>query len=166
MTAEHQYIRKPWLARIYTRFRNIQFVARMENLKVFVLTFFVVFLSSLVLDVNGQLNPAPQRPLCVSQLALVNYACGSLLPAPPATASIPATAVFPADDDNSHGHGHRHGHSHGGAQENNCCRWLNDLDEECVCELLVRLPPFLSKPRHEYTIKIDDSCSVSYACGF
>ncbi|KAJ6686788.1 hypothetical protein OIU79_016525 [Salix purpurea] len=132
MAAEHQYIRKPWLARIYIRFRNIQFVARMENLK----------------------------------LALVNYACGSLLPAPPATASLPATAVFPADDDNSHGHGHRHGHSHGGAQENNCCRWLNDLDEECACELLVRLPPFLSKPRHEYTIKIDDSCSVSYACGF
>ncbi|KAB5569575.1 hypothetical protein DKX38_003368 [Salix brachista] len=159
MSAEHQYIRKPWLARIYIRFRNIQFVARMENLKNFVLTFFVFFLS-LVLDVHGQLNPAPQLPLCVSQLALVNYACGSLLPAPPAT----ATAVFPADDDNSHGH--RHGHSHGGARENNCCRWLNDLDEECVCELLVRFPPFLSKPRHEYTIKIDDSCSVSYTCGF
>ena len=128
----------------------------MENLKVFVLTFFVFLL--LVLDVNGQLNPTPQRPLCVSQLALVNYACGNLLPSPPATASLPTTVVFPADDDDNHGHRH----SHGGTQENNCCRWLNDVDDECVCELL----PFLSKPRHEYTIKIDDSCSVSYACGF
>eukprot|EP00258_Populus_trichocarpa_P024101 XP_024440120.1 uncharacterized protein LOC18105302 [Populus trichocarpa] len=148
----------------------------MENLKVFVFTFFAVLLL-LVFDVNGQL-PQPQRPLCVSQLALVNYACGTLLPAPPATSLPSATAALPADDDNNHGHRHghghrhrnghrrggRHGHNHGGMLEQNCCRWLSDVDPECVCELLVRLPPFLSKPHHEYTVKINDSCSVSYSC--
>ncbi|KAJ6973088.1 hypothetical protein NC653_033428 [Populus alba x Populus x berolinensis] len=134
----------------------------MENLKVFVFTFFAVLLL-LVFDVNGQLQPLPQRPLCVSQLALVNYACGTLLPAPPATSLPTATAALPADDDSNHGHGHRHRHSHGGLEEN-CCRWLSDVDPECVCELLVRLPPFLSKQHHEYTVKIDDTCSVSYSC--
>lgn len=151
-------------------------LVQMENLKVFVFTFFAVLLL-LVFDVNGQL-PQPQRPLCVSQLALVNYACGTLLPAPPATSLPSATAALPADDDNNHGHRHghghrhrnghrlggRHGHNHGGRLEQNCCRWLSDVDPECVCELLVRLPPFLSKPHHEYTVKINDSCSVSYSC--
>ncbi|KAJ6873599.1 hypothetical protein NC651_032452 [Populus alba x Populus x berolinensis] len=132
----------------------------MENLKVFVFTFFAVLLL-LVFDVNGQLQPLPQRPLCVSQLALVNYACGTLLPAPPATSLPSAIAALPADDDSNHGR--RHGHSHGGLEEN-CCRWLSDVDPECVCELLVRLPPFLSKQHHEYTVKIDDTCSVSYSC--
>ena len=139
----------------------------MENLKVLVLAFFAVFLL-LVFDANGQLIPMPpRRPLCVSQLALVNYACGSLLLAPPATTSLPpSTVVFPADDDNNHGHRNGHRHGHGGTQEDTCCRWLNDVDDECVCQLLVRLPPFLSRPRHEYTIKIDDYCTVSYTCGF
>ncbi|KAJ6873598.1 hypothetical protein NC651_032452 [Populus alba x Populus x berolinensis] len=102
--------------------------------------------------------------------------------APPATSLPSAIAALPADDDSNHGHGHRHrnrhghrhgnghrlggrrhGHSHGGLEEN-CCRWLSDVDPECVCELLVRLPPFLSKQHHEYTVKIDDTCSVSYSC--
>ncbi|KAJ6401170.1 hypothetical protein OIU84_016560 [Salix udensis] len=152
----------------------------MENLKVFMFTFMAVSLLLVLGTVNGQLlEPRPQRPLCASQIALVNYACGSLLPAPPAASLPSATAA--SDDHNSHGnrhehghgHGHRHGHRHGGSRghghggtpEENCCRWLNDVDAECVCELLVRLPPFLSKPPHEYTVKIDDSCTVSYSCG-
>uniref|UniRef100_A0A6N2MD81 Uncharacterized protein n=1 Tax=Salix viminalis TaxID=40686 RepID=A0A6N2MD81_SALVM len=121
----HQYIRKPRLAGIFrSGFRKlvVDFEYNlMENLKYSLLLVFGT--------VNGQLmEPRPQRPLCASQIALVNYACGR-------------------------------------TPEENCCRWLNDVDAECVCELLVHLPPFLSKPPHEYTVKIDDSCTVSYSCG-
>ncbi|CAK7346338.1 unnamed protein product [Dovyalis caffra] len=145
----------------------------MKNLNAFAFPFFTTILL-LVSNVDGQLEPKPQRPLCVSQLALVNYACGNIQLTPP-VASHPFTVVFTDDDSNHrhrHEHGHRHGHGHGHSHsgilihEDNCCRWLNNMDDECVCELLAHLPPFLSRPWHEYAVKVHDSCRVSYTCGF
>ncbi|KAJ6880137.1 hypothetical protein NC652_033472 [Populus alba x Populus x berolinensis] len=88
-------------------------------------------------------------------------------------------------DGNGHGHGHgdgndhgqshgrrrhrhrqRHGGSHNGSSsEDNCCKWLKELDEQCVCDVLYRLPPFLSKPAHTYTLYVAEACNVTYSCG-
>ncbi|KVI12489.1 hypothetical protein Ccrd_009138 [Cynara cardunculus var. scolymus] len=39
------------------------------------------------------------------------------------------------------------------------------VDDECVCELLGRLPPFLARPIHEYTVRVAGSCNTTYSCG-
>ncbi|KAL6214732.1 hypothetical protein ACLB2K_014164 [Fragaria x ananassa] len=91
---------------------------------------------------------------------------------------------------NGHGHGHgREHHEHGHSrkqqrhrrhkhrrgrhhrsqrsmtpQEDNCCKWLTQLDNQCVCELLLRLPTFLHKPAHTYSVYIGTSCNITYTC--
>ncbi|KAG6748551.1 hypothetical protein POTOM_048479 [Populus tomentosa] len=60
----------------------------------------------------------------------------------------------------------QHGGSHNGSSsEDNCCKWLKELDEQCVCDVLYRLPPFLSKPAHTYTLYVAEACNVTYSCG-
>ncbi|CAN1130812.1 hypothetical protein LINPERPRIM_LOCUS13440 [Linum perenne] len=48
--------------------------------------------------------------------------------------------------------------------EENCCRWLKEMDSECVCDVLVRLPPFLAKPSHVYSVHVYDGCVVTFSC--
>ncbi|KAK2990514.1 hypothetical protein RJ640_019794 [Escallonia rubra] len=95
----------------------------------------------------------------------------SSLPSPP---SPPCSTDCPPGPEHGHRHRqHRHGHGHGGHRhehaetpvEADCCRWLNSVDNECVCDLLVYLPPFLSKPIHQYTVTVDSSCNVTFQCG-
>ncbi|XP_024968615.1 lateral signaling target protein 2 homolog [Cynara cardunculus var. scolymus] len=72
-----------------------------------------------------------------------------------------------------HGHHrhdhHKHSHSHHKHRmspiEQQCCKWLAQVDDECVCELLGRLPPFLARPIHEYTVRVAGSCNTTYSCG-
>uniref|UniRef100_M4CH40 Bifunctional inhibitor/plant lipid transfer protein/seed storage helical domain-containing protein n=1 Tax=Brassica campestris TaxID=3711 RepID=M4CH40_BRACM len=68
-----------------------------------------------------------------------------------------------------HHHHHHHHHSHRHTEETyaqqECCKWLKQMDNECVCDLLVRLPPLLAKPAHNYTVFVDESCIVTYTCG-
>ncbi|CAL1412234.1 unnamed protein product [Linum trigynum] len=205
---------------------------------------------------------SPFRPLCVSQLALANYACASVIPTLPFTdPPMPTATSIPQpseilfhlaatedggrrnrdpttgregealggrgsnDDDDDRqkrrhhrsssssssssstsrdergsggrrdGHRHRRGrHSNNGhgrrrgddddndddeeggggmerdqrpasPAENNCCKWVGDVDDECVCELLFRLPTFLARPIHEYTIIVSEWCKITYSCG-
>ncbi|CAN1352788.1 hypothetical protein LINPERPRIM_LOCUS42937 [Linum perenne] len=215
-------------------------------------------------------RPSPFRPLCVSQIALANYACTSVMPglpfsnSPGVPSAVVGTVLEPSEmlygdvkqeednsdenDDSGGGRGggssgggsggsgsterhqhrhrspprrehdgdghnatpkHRHrgggGHAHrhrahrtetpsgrdgddddndtdnnddgggGGGRdgelppmspaENNCCKWVRDVDDECVCELLMRLPTFLARPFHEYTITVSEWCKVTYSCG-
>ncbi|XP_050365590.1 uncharacterized protein LOC126784148 [Argentina anserina] len=67
-----------------------------------------------------------------------------------------------------HSHRHRHRHHHRekslSPQEDNCCKWLTQLDNQCVCELLLRLPTFLLKPAHTYSVFIGSSCNITYSC--
>ncbi|KAF8006496.1 hypothetical protein BT93_K0709 [Corymbia citriodora subsp. variegata] len=137
--------------------------------------------------------PPPQapQPLCASQFALVNHACSMIMPnpapppAPPSPPPVPPGPLPPPpcpDDKSQHGHGHGHGHHHErncqehrrghGHQhrqpspaEQDCCRWLKEVDSECVCDLLVHLPSFLTRPIHEYTVTVADLCNVTYSCG-
>ncbi|CAK7348178.1 unnamed protein product [Dovyalis caffra] len=131
-----------------------------------------LFVASLLLEQPAtEANPAPtQHPLCVSQYSLVNYACSGIRGTP-----LPNYSLTSDDDhDGGHGHGHGHSHRHGhrhrhrashhgpSSSQDNCCKWLNELDDECVCDLLYNLPPFLSKPAHQYTLYVDEACNVTY----
>ncbi|KAL1559683.1 hypothetical protein AAHA92_09998 [Salvia divinorum] len=97
------------------------------------------------------------RPLCVSQLALVNGACGQL----------PYAPLPPSGEAESEQHRHhrqrREGHVET-AKEEECCRWLKEVDNVCMCDLLVHLPPFLTRPVHEYKVVVYDSCELSFSC--
>ncbi|CAK8571951.1 unnamed protein product [Lathyrus sativus] len=123
-----------------------------------------------------QLPPPSLRPLCAPQLALVSYACGMLSFTPgshPSPILPPPSPSSPDDDEGHHNEGqqshhHRHGHRHRHhrtSHEDNCCRWARDIDSRCVCEILVKLPLFLTRPLHEYTVVIGESCTVTYSCG-
>ncbi|XP_057966030.1 uncharacterized protein LOC131156396 [Malania oleifera] len=156
----------------------------MEKMKILMLLILCFTFAVFMPRAQGQPKPVEPSPLCVSQFALVDHAC-SLLPFNPHPSPHPPSPPSPDGDGGSvgghehghinattHGHRHRHVHRHRPRQghretpvEEECCRWLKEVDAECVCAVLVRLPPFLSKPLHEYTIKVDDSCTVSFECG-
>ncbi|KAK3016240.1 hypothetical protein RJ639_006479 [Escallonia herrerae] len=91
-----------------------------------------------------------------------------LPPPSPPPPSPPCSSDCPPGPEHGHKHRqHEHGHRHEHAEtpvEADCCRWLNSVDDECVCDLLVYLPPFLSKPIHQYTVTVDSSCNVTFQC--
>ncbi|XP_050238637.1 uncharacterized protein LOC126688103 [Mercurialis annua] len=135
---------------------------------------YVLAITALILSLSEIKNavplpfPQPQRPLCVSQLTLANYACGRLpiTPSSEYLAESPLSDIVFPDDDQRLGvmASRRHDRHHEDLPTNDCCRWLNDLDDECVCELLVHLPPFLARPIHQYTVIVGSSCNVTYSC--
>ncbi|KAG5063159.1 hypothetical protein JHK85_004342 [Glycine max] len=110
--------------------------------------------------------PPSLHPLCLSQLALVSYACAMLPPTttpPPSPLTSPPSPSSPSDDE-GHRNDQNHGH-HQTSQEENCCRWAKEMDNQCVCEFLLLLPPFLTRPLHQYSISIGESCNATYSCG-
>ncbi|KAJ9171938.1 hypothetical protein P3X46_015234 [Hevea brasiliensis] len=132
--------------------------------KIPVLTFLTGFLLLVPVEVNG-IHPA--RTMCVSQIALANHACGRLTPSPG------PNVLYHHEHRHGHGHGHGHGNRHRHNRHGNfaretptesCCRWLNDVDNECVCDLLIQLPVFLSKPAHQFSVVIGESCTVTFSC--
>ncbi|TQD92809.1 hypothetical protein C1H46_021584 [Malus baccata] len=153
----------------------------MERVKILTLTLFAASLLYLPKMEAQPLFP-PVRPLCASQFALANYACSILpfTPMPPPTPPPPPPPSPPHDDGQEEQHGHGHGHDHGHRHvhhrhrhhvhesipaEDNCCRWLTQLDNQCVCELLAHLPNFLVRPAHVYSVVIGETCTVTYTCG-
>ncbi|XP_013603813.1 PREDICTED: histone-lysine N-methyltransferase set1-like [Brassica oleracea var. oleracea] len=64
-----------------------------------------------------------------------------------------------------HHHHHHHRHREETYAQQECCKWVKQMDNECVCDLLVRLPPLLAKPAHNYTVFVDESCIVTFTCG-
>lgn len=80
-------------------------------------------------------------------------------------------SLVDANDGDDRRHHHHHHHRRRNRQgrgnsdrEQDCCRWLKEVDDECVCALLLRLPPFLTKLEHEYTVEVNDQCNVTYEC--
>ncbi|KAK4281142.1 hypothetical protein QN277_012667 [Acacia crassicarpa] len=141
----------------------------MKKLKVFrLLTMTVTFLALVpVRECHIPGSPTESRPLCAAQFSIVNYVCSSLpfVRRPP---SLPAHS----DDDEEHGHnGGRHRHHdrrwENSDHEESCCRWAKAVNSQCVCELLLlfRLPTFLMRSSHQYTLAIGESCEVTYSCG-
>ncbi|KAG8097406.1 hypothetical protein GUJ93_ZPchr0013g35417 [Zizania palustris] len=74
------------------------------------------------------------------------------------------------DDDDDHG-----GDDGGGGDDDDdddehrayrdCCRWLQEVSKDCVCDALLRLPPFLVKPQHTYVVRVGRTCQITYRCG-
>ncbi|CAI9774354.1 unnamed protein product [Fraxinus pennsylvanica] len=138
----------------------------------------VIFLG-LYPGTQSQWVPKPPTfpPLCAAQIGTVNRACymlpfTSIHPPshPSPTPSHPLLTHSPPSSDNpsGSGHGHRHGHGRRHREthiEHECCRWLKAVDTVCVCGLLMHLPPFLSRPQHNYTVVVEDSCNVTFQCG-
>ncbi|KAF5731516.1 hypothetical protein HS088_TW18G00194 [Tripterygium wilfordii] len=133
-------------------------ITQMEKVNVLASMFFIVFLTLPMMEGAEWPPSVPQQPLCVSQVALVNYAC-AMLPIPPG--SPPFSPTLDLQD---YDHERRGSQYHGSAVEQNCCRWLNNVDAECVCAMFVRLPSFLARPAHEYTVIVHNSCNVTYTC--
>ncbi|KAL9239220.1 hypothetical protein vseg_013560 [Gypsophila vaccaria] len=137
---------------------------------------------SLILMSNGEFPvipfpspPAALRPLCLTQFSLVYYACNSIPyspilppsppPPPPPLDSPTAEGPCPPTDGHRRRRHRRHRHSSSPNHAvDECCRWLKALDAQCVCDLLVRLPVFLAKPVHAYTVDVNSNCNVTYRC--
>ena len=146
---------------------------KMKRVKIFILITlaltFVAFVPKMESQIMPPVIPFPPpslHPLCLSQLALVSYACAMLPPTttpPPSPLTSPPSPSSPSDDE-GHRNDQNHGH-HQTSQEENCCRWAKEMDNQCVCEFLLLLPPFLTRPLHQYSISIGESCNATYSCG-
>ncbi|KAI8574559.1 hypothetical protein RHMOL_Rhmol01G0364000 [Rhododendron molle] len=137
------------------------------------------------------LPPPPPSLLCLSQYALVNHACARILlqplnppspqeslaatsfappPLSPPSSPLPSSPSPPSPH-NGTGLGHRHRHERAEQQghpesleEEQCCRWMQVVDAECVCNLLVHLPSILVRLTHNYTVVLSESCHITYQC--
>lgn len=118
-------------------------------------------------------------PVCAAQITLVNHACSFLPfvvnPPPSHHSLVSAPSRNHTDGRHRHGHGspphssrgnhHRHHRHHHNPEEELCCRWMREVDDDCVCELLAQLPAFLSRPVHQYSVRVGDGCHESFLCG-
>ncbi|KAL6563838.1 hypothetical protein OROGR_002797 [Orobanche gracilis] len=112
-------------------------------------------------------------PLCESQFALANSGC-AMIPYAAVSPSSPLSRHHHHRHHHSHGHNHNHNHSHSHqsyagnttvTSTEECCRWLKEVDNICVCNVLLRLPAFLFKPAHNYTVMVNSTCEVTFQCG-
>ncbi|KAG4995908.1 hypothetical protein JHK84_026961 [Glycine max] len=107
----------------------------MKRVKIFILITlaltFVAFVPKIESQIMPPLIPFPPpslHPLCLSQLALVSYACAMLPPTttlPPSPLTPPPSPSSPGDDE-GHGNDQSQGH-HQTSQEENCCRGTHDM---------------------------------------
>ncbi|KAJ0979633.1 hypothetical protein J5N97_015107 [Dioscorea zingiberensis] len=67
------------------------------------------------------------------------------------------------DDDHDDGEHERRHRQHPRANRD-CCRWLQEVERSCVCETLRRLPAFLTRPIHSYTISVGTTCEITFRC--
>ncbi|MBA0753809.1 hypothetical protein Gogos_022361 [Gossypium gossypioides] len=132
-------------------------------------------------------NPPQLVPLCTSQLMLVNYACGtvSLVPSPFLSSNTPdvgnengngigssqgdgnGTENGAGEGENRHRprHKRRHRHKEMTPEQSYCCRWMQIVERDCVCDILAHLPLFLSWHLHHYTVLVGETCKVTFTCG-
>ncbi|KAK1352621.1 hypothetical protein POM88_053052 [Heracleum sosnowskyi] len=123
------------------------------------------------------LAPFRPTPLCDAQIAVASRACSmmpfSIVPPPSPPSLLSEELPSPSPDSPpspSHRYGHRHRprHNHEVPSqtpvEQECCHWVRAIDSVCVCNLLVYLPVFLSKPAHTYTVITDPFCNIAYTC--
>ncbi|KAK9161288.1 hypothetical protein Syun_007629 [Stephania yunnanensis] len=118
-------------------------------------------IAPIILSVPVPPSPPPPQPLCLSQYALVNQACSVIPSANNHTRPNAGELNDPLMDNNREHHHHRRNRL---PEAEECCKWLKEMDDLCVCELLVRLPPFMRRIGHAYTVTVLDSCNVTYVC--
>ncbi|KAL9683813.1 hypothetical protein QQ045_021240 [Rhodiola kirilowii] len=142
----------------------------MNHSNLTLLTLLGLLLASHVKSQGWSAPSLPNHPLCPTQINLLNHACSAIplysVP-PPAQPSPP-----PPSNETSSSHSRRrnrrhrshHHHHHGTPNEEECCRWLQTVDAECVCNVLLAMPTFLARPLHQYTVTVDDTCRITYTC--
>ncbi|XP_052184127.1 uncharacterized protein LOC127796167 [Diospyros lotus] len=118
-----------------------------------------------------EMPPKVSNPLCMSQFTLANHAClslpqrqrfasVSLAAAAPPSASPPEVEEEEAGDES----GEMLRLERESREEDDCCKWVKAVDSDCICDMLVRLPAFLSRLAHDYTVAVDETCNVTYQC--
>ncbi|CAD6211241.1 unnamed protein product [Miscanthus lutarioriparius] len=110
------------------------------------------------------------KAFCISQFAIASQACSILPPSPPDEHHHHDDDDEDEDDhDDDEHHDRDRRRSHHAAAElrayRDCCRWLKEVQKDCVCEALLRLPPFLVKPQHTYVVRVGRTCKITYRCG-
>ncbi|GER39234.1 AAA ATPase containing von Willebrand factor typeA [Striga asiatica] len=116
----------------------------------------------------------PFTSFCNTQFQLANRACALV------TFSSVGLPHHHHRHRHHHGHGHHHNHHDHDKQEvhqhlmhtetenalveEECCRWLKEVDNDCACSVFVHLPTFLAKPPHNYSLVVNDECEVSFQC--
>jgi hypothetical protein len=105
------------------------------------------------------------QTLCLSQFALATEACTTSYSVP-GPANVNATwlinEIEPTDE---HHRSHRHHPIHDDdPQDTPCCRRLMGIDNACMCQILSRLPKFITKPKHTLTLMPIKGCDVSFEC--
>ncbi|KAG9134015.1 hypothetical protein Leryth_004715 [Lithospermum erythrorhizon] len=149
----------------------------MEKAKILKLVVLLAFLMLVFADPPAPSEDYSTRPLCQSQFMLVNHACATIpfnpVPVPvPSTPEQPGRPLPPSPaHPDIYMHRHRNHRRHEkrdlyaeSPAERECCRWLNTVDDECICDILVHLPTFLSRPVHEYTVTLTETCRVTFSC--
>ncbi|KAG0489386.1 hypothetical protein HPP92_007867 [Vanilla planifolia] len=116
----------------------------------------IFLLVTLVSLAGGQPKAVMAQALCLSQFALANEACSFV---------NPHSINLQSNNNHHHHHHHHHHQQHGDTKDSACCRRLEGIDDACVCQLMTRLPSFVTKPKHKITIVPNDGCEVSYECG-
>lgn len=121
----------------------------------------IIFLS------NSIIMQAIAQALCLSQFALANEACSFVQPTSP-NENKRIIKLQPSHDDHQHrhrGHHHHHHEHHGDdPKDSACCRRLMGIDNACVCQIIARLPKFITKPKHVVKLSPSKGCEVSFEC--
>lgn len=122
--------------------------------KFYILTLFL-FLSHASMQTEAQ-------PLCFSHFASAYQACSFNWPSGPReveskSGSQPKHEVVPLSRD--------HDHRRGDPEDSACCRWLSIIDNACMCQVLARLPLFMSRLNHDLKLSPEDGCEVEFQCG-
>ncbi|XP_058076416.1 uncharacterized protein LOC131225005 [Magnolia sinica] len=96
-----------------------------------------------------QMADAGLPRVCANQFSLAAQACSLL----PTLAHHDRCHESGCDDETDSKRHRRHRH-----RLENCCRWLKELDDVCVCSVFSRLPLFLTTPDHTYTVEVGGKC--------
>lgn len=152
------------------------------NVLLLIISFLLVLLPKLT---TSQFNS-----MCVSQYALANQACSVIPPEEeeeePINGGHSSQVMLQRHkhhhqnhDNHTQEHEHEHDdnddedesdnpdhppYSHHPRANRDCCRWLQEVERTCVCETFRRLPAFLTRPVHSYTIAVGTTCEFTYKC--
>lgn len=132
----------------------------MEKISPIIIALFLLFSHSMT---SGTLVQA--QTLCLSQFALATEACTTSYAVPGGQNVNVTRSVneIELSDENHRSH-HHHPIHDDDPQDTPCCRRLMGIDNACMCQILSRLPKFITKPKHTLTLMPIKGCDVSFEC--
>ncbi|KAJ1704538.1 hypothetical protein LUZ63_004317 [Rhynchospora breviuscula] len=131
----------------------------MEKIRPIIIAILLFFSNSMT---NGYMMVEAQT-LCLSQFALATEACSTSYQVP-GPAKVNATKSINEIEPTDERHHHHHPINDDDPQDTPCCRRLTGIDNACMCQILARLPKFITKPKHTLTLSPIKGCDVSFEC--